>query len=138
MSTSLRVSVLERDTTILLAEHDTFNDASWILNLTEYIRDIVSFHKKLLAGIGFGHQILARTLGARHPHQMHRDIVMDIPEGYNNLGSSPMCAIHGLYMPMRLLTVQAHTEFNDFIMSCLLETKHDNGGFNDKTFKDEF
>jgi GMP synthase - Glutamine amidotransferase domain len=67
---------------------------------------------------------------------MHRDIVHEVPEGCINLGYSGPCAIQGLYIPNRLLTVQAHPEFNEFIMSHLVEARHDSGLFNEELAKD--
>lgn len=63
---------------------------------------------------------------------MHRDVVNEVPEGCVNLGYSGPCAIQGLYMPNRLLSVQAHPEFNEYIMSHIVEARHDSGVFNDE------
>lgn len=67
---------------------------------------------------------------------MHRDIVHEVPAGCINLGYSAPCAVQGLYIPERLLTVQAHPEFNEYIMSHLVEARHDGGLFNDELYKD--
>lgn len=67
---------------------------------------------------------------------MHRDIVFEVPEGCVNLGYSPNCAIQGLYMPRRILSVQAHPEFNQFIMTHLCEARHDGGVFDDDLYRD--
>lgn len=67
---------------------------------------------------------------------MHRDIVYEVPEGCVNLGYSPRCAIQGLYMPGRILSVQAHPEFNEFVMTQLCEARHDQGLFDDELYRD--
>jgi len=67
---------------------------------------------------------------------MHRDLVHEVPEGCINLGYSSLCAVQGLYISGRLLTVQAHPEFNEYIMSRILEARHDSGVFNDEIYKD--
>ena len=63
----------------------------------------------------------------QHLHQMHRDIVFEVPEGCVNLGSSPRYSIQGLYKPDSLLSIQAHPEFNEHIMSNLLKVRKENG-----------
>lgn len=52
-----------------------------------------------------------------------------------NLGFSGPCAVQGLYMPKRLISIQAHPEFNEFIMTQLLEARHDSGLFNDELYE---
>lgn len=65
---------------------------------------------------------------------MHRDAVLSVPAGTSCIGSSPECAIQGLYERGRLLTLQAHPEFNGFIMRRILETRHEQGIFDDAFF----
>lgn len=57
-------------------------------------------------------------------HQMHRDAVLDVPGGLVSLGSSPRCEVQGLYEPGRVISFQAHPEFDDFIMSEIMEARY--------------
>jgi len=67
---------------------------------------------------------------------MHRDIVYYCPKGVEELGSSPRCKVQGMYIPGEVLTVQGHPEFNEEIVKELLETRHEQGIFDDKTYED--
>lgn len=67
---------------------------------------------------------------------MHRDAVLEVPEGLVNLGSSPKCGIQGLYQAGRLISFQAHPEFDGFIMPHILETRHNQKIFNDAMFEE--
>jgi GMP synthase-like glutamine amidotransferase len=46
-----------------MAEHDSFEHTPWILKLVEYTQKAFEA-KKAIIGICFGHQILARAMGA--------------------------------------------------------------------------
>ena len=69
-------------------------------------------------------------------HQMHKDIVHTYPSSVIPLGSSPKCQVQGMYAPSRLITIQAHPEFNEDIVSQILEARHKPGIFDDETFYD--
>ena len=66
---------------------------------------------------------------------MHRDIVFDYPEGVEQLGSSPVCSVQGMYKKGHLITVQGHPEFNEEITTEILRARHAKGTFNDDEFE---
>ncbi|KAH8729306.1 Aldehyde/histidinol dehydrogenase [Ilyonectria robusta] len=148
------------------SKHTSFADDAWIVALVEYVKKVLTTAKIPVVGICFGHQIIGRALGAKvgvSPggweisvdkidlseegqkllgvpslglHQMHRDAVLEVPEGLVNLGSSPKCGIQGLYQAGRLISFQAHPEFDGFIMPRILETRHNQKIFDDAMFED--
>jgi GMP synthase-like glutamine amidotransferase len=67
---------------------------------------------------------------------MHRDVAFAVPSGFQNLGTSPRCDVQGLYLPGRALSVQAHPEFDDFIMDHILKKRHGDGIFSDDMYED--
>lgn len=67
---------------------------------------------------------------------MHRDIVQDIPTGFDNLGTTGRCAVQGLYRPGRLFSLQGHPEFNEFIITKILDFRHEQGIFDDNTYNE--
>ena len=67
---------------------------------------------------------------------MHRDVVLSVPEGFQNLGTSPRCDVQGLYLPDRAFSLQAHPEFDDTIMQNLLTKRHGDGIFSDELYED--
>jgi GMP synthase (glutamine-hydrolysing) len=66
---------------------------------------------------------------------MHRDVVTALPEGAVNLGFSDVCEYQGIYIPGRVFTLQGHPEFNETIMSILLDTRAEQGVFEDAVYK---
>lgn len=63
---------------------------------------------------------------------MHHDILLYQPVGTESLGSSAVCDVQGQFRSGKLLTLQAHPEFNGEIMRQLLEVS-DDLGFEDRT-----
>ncbi|RGP77480.1 hypothetical protein FLONG3_4399 [Fusarium longipes] len=136
------------------SKHTSFADEPWILKLVEFVQTVYTSTDKPIVGICFGHQIIARALGAKVAvspggweicvdridlnetgqkllgvpslglHQMHRDAVLEVPEGLVNLGSSSKCEIQGLYKPGRIISFQAHPEFDDFIMGEIMQARY--------------
>ncbi|KAK7750515.1 hypothetical protein SLS62_007594 [Diatrype stigma] len=110
---------------------------------------------KKVIGICFGHQIVGRALDAEvapNPggwevsvvnveltdkgkevfglqtmriHQMHRDAVLAIPAGVENLAQTSLCSTQAFYKPGRLITVQGHPEFTDDMVSDILKIRRD-------------
>ena len=66
---------------------------------------------------------------------MHIDTVFSYPEGVEELGYSPVCKVQGMYVPRKLLTVQGHPEFNQEIMTEILNVRHALGVFDDAAFE---
>lgn len=66
---------------------------------------------------------------------MHRDIVHYYPPNTVPLGSSPVCQVQGMYSPRRFISVQGHPEFNEQIVTELLESRHKKGLFPDGVYE---
>lgn len=67
---------------------------------------------------------------------MHRDIVYEVPKGCLNLGYSSRCQVQGLYWPKRLLAVQGHPEFDEFMMDQIIEARYEQKIFDDQFYRD--
>jgi GMP synthase-like glutamine amidotransferase len=67
---------------------------------------------------------------------MHKDIVFEYPDSVERLGTSPKCENQGMLIPRKLISVQGHPEFTEEIVRELLETRHQQGIFDDAIFKD--
>ncbi|ERF68940.1 hypothetical protein EPUS_08174 [Endocarpon pusillum Z07020] len=146
------------------SRYNSFEDAPWIKKLVDFTAEILKQDRIRLIGVCFGHQIIGRAMGVKvgrneagweaavddfdlsergkqlfgkeklSIHQMHRDIIYYYPDGVEQLGSSPVCAVQGMYKKGHLITVQGHPEFNEEIMTELLRVRHTMGIFNDDEF----
>ncbi|GAO52578.1 GMP synthase [Saitoella complicata NRRL Y-17804] len=70
-----------------------------------------------------GQAILANTSGTLKLQQMHRDIVSKVPVGVHVFASNEICKVQGMLVPGRVLSVQGHPEFTQFIVEELLKTR---------------
>ncbi|QKX58420.1 uncharacterized protein TRUGW13939_05542 [Talaromyces rugulosus] len=148
------------------SKHDSFADEPWIHTLVEFTKKAYAHDRVRIIGICFGHQIIGRALGAPvgrsdigweisvcdmdltekgkelfgteklSLQQMHQDIVSAYPKEVVPLASSPKCAVQGMYIPRKLITVQGHPEFNTEIMSAILDRRKQLGIFSDAAYKE--
>jgi hypothetical protein len=68
--------------------------------------------------------------------QMHQDIVYEYPPNVTPLGSSPRCAVQGMYSPRRFITVQGHPEFTGDIITEIIQTRAKQGIFKEDQAQD--
>src|ERR1700742_4774819 len=69
-------------------------------------------------------------------HQLHRDIVYNYPPGVEELAYTEKCAVQGMYLAKRFITVQGHPEFNEEIMREIIIARHAAGIFDDDLYAD--
>lgn len=81
-----------------------------------------------------GRRLVWANTGTQHIHQMHQDIVFEYPAHVEHLGYTDRCAVQGMYVKKRVITVQGHPEFNGNIVAELLERRHSQGIFNDEMY----
>lgn len=67
---------------------------------------------------------------------MHQDIVFNCPSNVTLLGSSPRCAVQGMYSPGQFITVQGHPEFNGEIETEIIQTRTKAGVFSKDQARD--
>ncbi|KAH6850670.1 class I glutamine amidotransferase-like protein [Chaetomium sp. MPI-CAGE-AT-0009] len=141
------------------------NDA-WVVRLAAFVRCLLGEGRVRVIGVCFGHQIVARALGARvapspagwelsvtevelsregrwvfggrawNIYQSHRDAVLELPPGVVPLASTEKCPIQAMYVPRQLITVQGHPEYTPFIMNEMLQARHKAGAYPDGLFED--
>ena len=58
---------------------------------------------------------------------MHSDMVVDLPEGAVNIGSTDFCALQGFYIPAKLWSIQGHPEFDALTMKKVIEVMSSHG-----------
>lgn len=117
--------------------------APWIAQLEELVRDALK-QKTPMFGACFGHQIIARALGARvgyNPqgwvfgrveteflctsqrialYAAHKEQVFELPAGAKIVARTDGCEIAGFSMNTHVLTTQYHPEMTSDFMSALI------------------
>jgi GMP synthase-like glutamine amidotransferase len=131
------------------SKYSSFDDLPWIPRLEEFIRD--AYAKKVpVAGICFGHQIMAQALGGRVEkfaggpgvgtmrytmgdnedvdlYAMHHDQVVEAPQNARTFMSSPFCRHAGLAYDDRAISVQAHPEYTAQFAADLIRARRGGG-----------
>ncbi|KAH6641041.1 class I glutamine amidotransferase-like protein [Chaetomium tenue] len=143
-----------------------YADDAWVVRLAAFVRGLLEGGRVRVIGVCFGHQIVARALGAKvapapggwelsvtevqlseegrgvfggaslKMYQTHRDAVLELPKGVTLLGSTEQCPIQAMYIRGRLITVQGHPEFSPFIMTEMLRARHGAGAIPDGPYED--
>ena len=120
----------------------------FIAPLEALTRDIVAAERPL-AGICFGHQLIAQALGGqvvKHPggwrigpepyrfdgvanpirlHAWHQDQVTEAPPEARVIASGPDCAIAAMTIGDHVLSLQAHPEFSNAVLRDLIEARRE-------------
>jgi len=120
------------------SRHGVYDELPWMPPLTEFICQL-RVSKTPVAGICFGHQIMAHAYGARVEKSeagwvlgaetygdltafaMHQDQVVETPSGAAKIIASPRCAIAKIEYDFPALSVQYHPEFSREFMERLLD-----------------
>lgn len=72
--------------------------------------------------------------------QMHRDIVKvgaaELPDGIENLGTSNVCELQGMYKKGRFISVQGHPEYTPDIVKEMIIVRREGGIFTDEMAED--
>jgi GMP synthase (glutamine-hydrolysing) len=131
------------------SKHGVYEDHPFIAPLEDFIRRVHDADVPLV-GICFGHQIVAQALGGRVEkfaggwslgrkayevagaapivlNAWHQDQVVEAPAGATRLGRNETCANAILAYGDRILTVQAHPEFDAGVIAHFIETRRGMG-----------
>ena len=121
-----------------------YEDHSWIEPLASFVRDCYDAASPI-AGICFGHQMLAHALGGKvekfsegwsvglveykfKGHRLklnawHQDQVVELPEGAEVIGSSHFCRNAMIAYGKKAISVQPHPEFDRRFLGQLIEKR---------------
>lgn len=126
------------------SRHGVYEDHAFIPPLEQFIRDAFAARVPV-AGICFGHQIMAQALGGQVEkftggwsvgptrydfggeevvmNAWHQDQIITPPPGAAVIASSPFCQYAALAYDDRGLSVQAHPEFADGFVGGLIDKR---------------
>lgn len=133
------------------SQHDAYADNAWTNNLRVFIREVVEDEARI-AGICFGHQLIATALGGSvepsdqwhvgpqqltlratpwfpetrvHLHAMHRDIITVLPHGATVIGEGATADVPAYLFGEHVFCVQDHPEFPAPYVAALIEARAD-------------
>ena len=133
------------------SQHDAYADNAWINNLRTFIREVIEAGARV-AGICFGHQLIATAMGGSveqsehwrlgpqrltlnatpwfpetevHLHGMHRDIITVLPPGATVIGEGTTADVPAYLLGETVFCVQDHPEFPALYVSALIEARAD-------------
>jgi len=145
-----------------------FENTPWVLRLVRFVKAALESNRIRLIGICFGHQIIARCLGAElgtnakgweisvsdvaltprgseifgastlSLHLLNRDMVLQSPSGVEILAYTSKTDIHSMYAAGKLITIQGHPEFTEEMSREILQLRRDAGIVDKDTFDDAF
>lgn len=126
------------------SRHGVYEEHPFIAPLEDFIREARTAGRPV-AGICFGHQIIAQALGGKvekyaggwavGPQQYdfdgeiitmnawHQDQVTRLPDGAEVIAGNDFCRYAGMVHGDTVLTVQAHPEFSDAFVQGLMDTR---------------
>ncbi len=126
------------------SRHGVYEDHPFIAPLEEFIRNAFAAGVPV-AGVCFGHQIMAQALGGKvekfqggwstgpteydfdgetlRINAWHQDQVVQPPPGARTIATSPFCQYAGLAYGKTGYSVQAHPEFGDDFVEGLIEKR---------------
>jgi GMP synthase-like glutamine amidotransferase len=128
----------------------------WIADAAAFVREAVAARVPL-AGVCFGHQLVAHALGGRvgrapggwnagvheyalaaplapdgrapqRLHAMHQDQVLEPPAGATVWASSPRCPVAGLTVGDTVWTVQGHPEMTTDLVGAIIDLRAETFG----------
>jgi GMP synthase-like glutamine amidotransferase len=131
------------------SKHAAYDDLPWIPRLEAFVRD--AYAKNVpVAGVCFGHQIMAQALGGKVEkfkggpgvgtmrytkdtgedvdlYAMHHDQVVEAPARARTFMSSPFCRYAGLAYDDKAISVQPHPEYTGDFAADLIRVRRGGG-----------
>ncbi|KAF9331058.1 hypothetical protein BG006_006065 [Podila minutissima] len=120
---------------------DAYVDIPWVSDLVKYVHEFPRDREApKVIGVCFGHQIIGRAFGAKvakntrgweRIHELHQDIVYDLPKGFSLLASTEHTQVQSMISKDgKIVSLQGHPEFTSPIMKEFITVRTELGVFN--------